>query len=237
MAGMDLGKQVGPLPLGAWIAVVAGGLGIALWTKQNQVSDEPEITEDVSGDEGVGTGPGWVAVPPPSTTPPDSTAPKPTTNEEWGSVAINWLIGKGYPAGIANSAITKALAGGVGDNKLSVQEWSLWTIVLAAIGAPPYPIIVPPPTGVPGPVTPNPPKPPTNPPPTTTPKVRYYVVKPWPAKGSTLWGIAEIYYKDGRKWSKIYNANKKGTTRADRTPGMISNPNLIRPGWKLIVPQ
>lgn len=50
----------------------------------------------------------------------------------------------------------------------------------------------------------------------------YYVVK----SGDTLWAIAKKYYGDGTKYTKIYNANKS----------VISNPSLIYPGQKLVIP-
>lgn len=50
-----------------------------------------------------------------------------------------------------------------------------------------------------------------------------YVVK----SGDSLWGIAQTVYKRGDLWRTIYNANKN-------TIG--ANPNLIRPGQKLVIP-
>lgn len=50
----------------------------------------------------------------------------------------------------------------------------------------------------------------------------YYVVK----SGDTLWAIAKKYYGAGNKYTKIYNANKN----------IISNPSLIYPGQKLVIP-
>lgn len=50
----------------------------------------------------------------------------------------------------------------------------------------------------------------------------YYIVK----SGDTLWAIAKKFYNDGSKYTKIYNANK----------GIISNPSLIYPGQKLVIP-
>ncbi|MCI6691447.1 MAG: LysM peptidoglycan-binding domain-containing protein [Clostridium sp.] len=44
--------------------------------------------------------------------------------------------------------------------------------------------------------------------------------------GDTLWGIATRYYGNGAQYPKIYNANKN----------IISNPNLIYPGQKLVIP-
>lgn len=55
----------------------------------------------------------------------------------------------------------------------------------------------------------------------TTPK-SYTVVS-----GDCLWNIAKKYYGDGSQYTKIYEANK-GT--------IGSNPNLIKPGQKLVIP-
>lgn len=58
----------------------------------------------------------------------------------------------------------------------------------------------------------------------TNPKAttKTYVVK----SGDTLWGIARTYYGNGAEYPKIFNANKN----------IISNPNLIYPGQKLVIP-
>jgi len=157
---LDMGKQVGPLPLGAWVVVVGGGLAIAYWQySQGSGSDEPEIVEDTGSPEGVGEGPGWTYVPP---NVDDSDSVEYESNEQWGVAAVNWLTAQGYNAATSNNAITKALAGGVDidGNKMSIQEWSLWSLALVQFGSPPYPVSVSPPTSVPGPT--NPPKPPPN---------------------------------------------------------------------------
>lgn len=45
--------------------------------------------------------------------------------------------------------------------------------------------------------------------------------------GDCLWNLAKKYYGSGAQYTKIYNANK----------GVIgSNPNLIKPGQKLVIP-
>lgn len=45
-------------------------------------------------------------------------------------------------------------------------------------------------------------------------------------KGDTLWGIAEKYYGDGKKWKNIYRFNK------DR----IKDPNKLKAGVRLVIP-
>ena len=45
-------------------------------------------------------------------------------------------------------------------------------------------------------------------------------------KGDCLWKIAKRFYGNGAEYTKIYNANKD----------KISNPNLIYPGQKLVIP-
>lgn len=235
MAKLDLGKQIGPLPLGAWIAVVAGGLGIAVWTRQTQ-SEEPEIVEDVSGDPGVGEGPGgFVDVTP--RPPSDSDTQTYDSNEAWASAAINWLIAQGYPPGLANSAITKALQGGVDvdGNKMSIQEWSLWSLALGKFGPPPFPVNVAPPTSVPGPVTPpNPPpntKPPTPKPPTNRiPRYVTYTVK----SGDTLSSIARQF---GTTWRRIWDFNLKYRSPATRAILRARGPNYIVRGQVFWIPR
>jgi hypothetical protein len=234
---VDLGKQVGPLPLGAWFIVVGSGLGLAYYGYKNQ-SAAPTEVRDTSGDTGVGQGGtgDWLNTNPPTTDPNAAVQGPATTNEEWAVRAINALIALNYNPALADSAIRKYISG----VQPSVSEWALITIALARFGSPPQPLPIEdgtpgPPSQAPPPVTTHPP-PTTNPPPTTKPKYRYYTVKPWPAKGSTLWGIAEIYYHTGNKWPDIYNANRAGKRRADGKNGMIANPRLIHPGWILLIP-
>lgn len=47
------------------------------------------------------------------------------------------------------------------------------------------------------------------------------------ARNQTLSDIADRYYGSATKWKKIYNANKD----------VIENPDSIRPGTKLIIPE
>lgn len=236
--GIDLGKQVGPLPLGAWIVVVGGGLGIAYWGYRQQT---PIEAIDTSGDPGVGDGSvgGWVPTSPGSGGNDDSVAPKPTTNEEWAQQVINGMIARGYPPAQVDQAIRKYISG---SGTLSVSEWAIITVALSLYGSPPSPLppreqnpTTPTPT-VPKPPAPVPTKPPVPKPPVpkppARPAVRYYVVE----KGDSLWKISVRYYRSGIYWGRIYNANRYGVRRADGTWGMIKNPNLIYPNWRLIIP-
>lgn len=137
MPSLDLGKQVGPLPLGAWIAVVAGGLGIA-WYSRNQGGGTVDVpVNDTSGNEGVGTGAGWIAVSPPTDAAPQ--AGKPSTNEEWAVAATNYLINAGYDAVTADLAVRKYLE----SQDMTVDERALIGLALAFLGAPPVPLPAP----------------------------------------------------------------------------------------------
>src|SRR5690606_13528895 len=238
MANLDLGKQVGPLPLGAWIAVVAGGLGIALWSRtQDSGSDEPVITEDTSGVPGVGQGGSgmWTDLDVPTTG--QDTSPTYASNEAWGVAAINWLIAQGYSPRLANSAVTKALAGGVDieGNKMSVQEWSLWTLVLLNLGSPPYPVNVAPPTSTPGTTEPPPdddtPTPPTTKPPTNKVPPHYSVRA---KRGDSISSIAARY---GKGWKETWDFNLKYRSAATAAIMRARGTNLIYSGTTIWVPK
>lgn len=234
----DWGKQVGPLPLGAWVAVVGGGLGIA-WYSRSRTSKAPTVVEDTSGTPGVGDGSvsQWIQTSAPATT----VAPTPTTNEEWARAAINYLIAQGYDASLADTAIRKYLE----STQLSVSERVMVTLALAKLGAPPVPLPAPPPltdipkqTVTPPPTTTNPV--PTTPAPTTAPPKstgRWVIVTKWPGTPyDSLWAIAAAFYGHGYDYPRIFNANRRGVTRPDGSPGFIVNPNLIHPGERIFVP-
>lgn len=142
--GIDFGKQVGPLPLGAWVAVVGAGLGIAWYARRN-ADIEPEIVESGNGESGVGVGGSGMYT---QLTPVVQPNAAPTTNEQWGVNAINWLIAMNYPPTLADSAVRKYLAG----SPLSVQETALIGLVLVAKGSPPQ--VLPPVEGQDPPTTP-----------------------------------------------------------------------------------
>lgn len=224
MAGMDLGKQLGPLPLGAWVAVVVGGLGIAFYTRKSGTA--PTVVTDTAGDAGVGTGGGmFIPINPPTDTP---AVPAITTNEDWGKAAVNYLISMGYDPNVADTAVRKYLE----STQLTLQEYALMRYALVRLGAPPIPLPAPPDPPQTPVVTPLPPPVvPAQPPPASA-QLRFYYVAP----GDSLSKIALRWYGNAGSWTDIYNANRKGYTRPDGSPGFISNPNYLRPGDKLWLP-
>ncbi len=55
------------------------------------------------------------------------------------------------------------------------------------------------------------------------PTGRLYMV----VKGDSLSKIAKRFYGDANAWKRIYDANRS----------RIDNPDLIQPGWKLLIPE
>lgn len=236
---LDLGKMVGPLPLGAWVAVVGGGLGFAIYTRRQTdiapASSESNVLtpEDGSGIAGVGVGgDGFTTITPPN----DGTLTQgpPQSNDEWGQRAVNWLIAEGYNAAVSDSAIRKYLDQ---ERGYSSQEFALVTLALAHFGSPPTPLPAPvfgkPPTHH----RPSPHDGPHPPHGHKPPKFRTYIIKP----GDTLASIAKKFYHRADEWHRIYNANNAGQRRADGSQGFLKLPRdqhgLTRhAGRKLIIP-
>lgn len=141
---LDLSQKIGPLPLGAWIAVVAGGLGIGYFINRQNAAESESDTSDSSSDgepsylnrESPGTGGSQVFVP----TDPEQGDPQQSdevdTNDEWAEQAVNWLISEGKNAGVADNAMRKYISG----MDPSQQEQALINLVLQEFGAPPEPL-------------------------------------------------------------------------------------------------
>lgn len=147
--GLDLGKQVGPLPLGVWILVGAGGLGLGYVINRNMARNAAAASEAPSNaqltETGVGTGGGQFTYDPPTTGTGNAT---PVTNQSWGVQATNWLISRNTDPALADQAVRKYLSG----LRLTVQEQAVMNLVLIQFGTPPEPL---PPTEEPE--TPTPP--------------------------------------------------------------------------------
>lgn len=149
---VDLSKMVGPMPLGAWLAVVGGGLGFAVYQRrQTDVAATSAGTTgtavaDTSGVPGVGVGgtpAGWI-----DTTAPTTVDTVVTDLDTYARQMKNYLIGQGYDAAVVDSAVSKYVSGSGG---FSAQEYSLLTMGLTHEGAPPTNL--PAPTFSPTPVT------------------------------------------------------------------------------------
>lgn len=221
----------------SWGWILAAGVGAYIFfTKKNNATADTSTQDNSGANLGNSAPIEFLNTDGTST----ATVPQYQTNQQWATAAINWLIAQGYDPGLANSAITKGISGGqdMSGNGMSASEYSLWSLALQHLGSPPEPVSVSPPSSSGKPVTGggSGTPPPNNPPPPHTKNIRYVTVQPWPKKNSSLWSIAQTYYHDGNKWPEIFNANRKGRTRADGSPGVINNANLIYPGEKLIVP-
>lgn len=229
----DLGQQIGPLPLGAWVAVVGGGLGIAYVTSRNRSSNnDPIYVNDTSGVPGVGVGGvGAYSSTDGGSTPVTAVGQTITSNAQWGDQAFTFLVAMGTDAAVVDKAVRDYLSG----IPLGFQANGLIALALAKLGrppeglpdAPPLPerpnVQAPPPPPPPAPVYVPPPPPPPAPvfaPPPPAP--RTYTVRP----GDSLSKIAARYPEAWITWQSLYNLNR----------GVIGgNPNLIRPGQVLII--
>lgn len=216
----QLGKMVGPLPLGAWLAIIVVAAGFGYWRSKQTPSDDTEPIEDPYGDPNVGTGATtgqWIDLDPPEKPEPTSNAP--VDNDAWAVLAMQWFQAHNYDMAKAGQALAQYMAGTL--TTKDVQAWALVRTVMMHIGSPP--VIVEQHEPVPGQPTPppvtKPPTPKPKPKPKPQPKKRYYTVK----RGDTLTSIGRKYHKS---WQSIYNANRS----------KIKNPNHIQPGWKLVIP-
>lgn len=131
MAGLDLGKQIGPLPLGMWLVVGTAGIGVAyvINTKMAKSAANAEPSASQLTESGVGTGAGQLIYSPPSTVPTQTDA----TNDAWGRNVTNWLVSRGINATAADQAVRKYLAG----NALTTAELAMLNLAIVQFGVPP----------------------------------------------------------------------------------------------------
>jgi hypothetical protein len=155
----DLGQMIGPLPLGAWVGVVGGGLGLAYLARRGRPAEEPELAEVSSFPATpVTSGPTRLA-------PAEPAAPGPapiTDNSEWIRAAVTALVVDGYMPLKTQQCLARFLEGVIEAHDPN----SCRPIVEAAIRK-----VGPPPTGAPvnqHPLTPAPVKPPSAPAPAPT---------------------------------------------------------------------
>lgn len=133
----DLGQMIGPLPLGGWVAVVGGGLGLAYVAKRSggggDAEEVPEAPPPYPAIPGT-AGPRNLPAAPPDTT----QAPPPITdNGEWISQAVRQLTTLGYAPYTTQQCLARYLEG-------VIQGGDCVAIIDKAIL-----LVGPPPTGAP----------------------------------------------------------------------------------------
>lgn len=212
-----LTKQVGPLPVGVWLAVVGGGLGLAYYTSRN-----PARTTAPDTDPGVGVGagtPGFLPVSPPPTTPAEF-----ADNDAWARAAVAYLVGNNNNPTASSIAIRKYVDG----NTWTAAEDILIKTAIKAIGPPP---LIPIGGGtIPAPTTPIPPNP------TSTPPGIWVTVQPASPSTTTLQGMAKRFLGYYAGFATIFNANRAGVRRPDGSIGMVPINMQLKPGWRIWIP-
>jgi nucleoid-associated protein YgaU len=235
LGGLDLGKRIGPPPMGAWVAAVGGGLAIAVYSRNRSAKSggaDVVYADNTSADPGVGIG-GLSAVGATGDSAAIITgAPTITSNAQWGQQAFTFLVATGADGALADKAIRDYLSG-IG---LSLSENAMISLALTKLGQPPeplpdapslpqpVPVPAPAPAPAPAPVTVPRPAPPPPPPQMAPPRQqKYHTVQP----GDNLSKISQYFYGTQARWPEIWNANR----------GVIgANPNRIYPGQVLFIP-
>lgn len=96
-----------------------------------------------------------------------------------------------------------------------------------------YPL---PPSSVPGPIR-TPDAPPAVTGDSRPAPWRRVVVDRFDSRTHTLSGIAGMVYGNTKRWVDIFNANRVGVTRPDKTSGYVANPNeMLNEGSDIVVP-
>lgn len=130
---LNLGHKVGPLPMGAWVAVVAGGLGVGYVAKRKQAGTAAPLVS--------ATTPLLPAAP--STTsflapalPGPSDAPPIDTNQAWETACTRRLIARGADPYRTQQAIRRYISG---LDPLDGDQAQLIQVALTQCGPSPVP--------------------------------------------------------------------------------------------------
>lgn len=134
-------RDLGPLPVWAWLVVVVVGvvIGRAI-TRATRVEDGDEIADgspSVILPSGYGTGAVGGTVTLPNGAAPEATATSqgPATNDEWRAGAVTYLIGAGWNALGADRALYAYLNG----QALTADQQDAISAAITALGVPPMP--------------------------------------------------------------------------------------------------
>lgn len=158
-----LTRKLGPFPVGIWLVILAGGLGIGLYSRRTTFTARGTNTaEDISTTTAGGTMQGGNAGAPSSQPAAGGVnglgLPILGTNEEWYVWAYSQLVARGFSAGGAADALTMYLQG----QALTEQQQRIVDSALQYAG--PTPQLLPPVARTPvTPVAPNTPTKPSNP--------------------------------------------------------------------------
>lgn len=136
MSKLDLQRQVGPLPLWAWLLAVGGGVGLAYVGRRSGVlgsssrsTPAPVVVEPdlpASGRSGAIVLPGGTLV-------DDGGPATPSTNDEWRAAALRRLTSEGMGAFAVDQALGRYLQG----LPLTAAQRNIVDRSLLVIGPPP----------------------------------------------------------------------------------------------------
>lgn len=142
-----LKKQVGPLPVGVWIAVIGGALLISFYLRRKSAATTANGTSTTAPSALVYTGTGGTDTP--STTVP-TTGSGFQTNEAWAQAAKQYLISQGVDSKAASDAVDLY----INAQMLDATQNARIAVAIRALGPPPQSL---PPTtgGTTPPVTPG----------------------------------------------------------------------------------
>lgn len=235
----SLSKKVGPMPLGAWMLAIGGGLGIAVYMRRHAAAAPaaPAGTDTSTWNQGgnTATDPGAGNLGAGGTTITGPT--RPTTNDEWLTLAVDNLTAGGKASGsIVNFALSTWLSGA----SINEQQRAIVDMAIRALGNPPIPPPPSPNAPPPKPTVPPrtvPPMPGQHPHPVPIPLGAYYGHTRLP--GDTLPRIVLLYSAKvpGLTIENLWNANKVGIVRLDGTKGVLTSYEHPGVGAHLVIPR
>ena len=171
MAENPLQQRIGPFPLGGWLAIAGGGIGLGLVIRR-ATSGFDKPAEPIDGTAAAATDPlfktqGAQYVIPLNGGAGESYGGDPAlrTNNDWVRYAVTYLVSQGQNGAVADSALRKYIEG----RAVTTAEQAMIAIAIRDVGPPPEgvpPIDVIPDATTPLPTTPGTPTPV---PPTTAP--------------------------------------------------------------------
>jgi hypothetical protein len=152
IGGGKLGKQIGPLPLGLWVAAIGGGLFIAYRARKRASSAAPVAVSSMA-DAGPldNTQPGagnLAGVPTSDTDSAGQLVTGPADNDAWWQLGVRQLSTSGYDAYAVQNALTHYLEG----YTLTMTEQAIVGEAIVRVGPPP----IAPPSPQPGGIVPDP---------------------------------------------------------------------------------